>query len=101
MDTGAGDLFGPTVGHLNAALFAAGVRPEQISDVLLTHIHADHSGGLMSGQALAFPNATVHVAKRESDFWLDPATSSGRPISTKRAPEKPTKKSIPTSKRAN
>ena len=77
VDTGAGDLFGPTVGHLNAALFAAGVRPEQISDVLLTHIHADHSGGLMSGQALAFPNATVHVAKRESDFWLDPANFVG------------------------
>lgn len=73
VDTGAGDLFGPTVGTLTASLVAAGVRPEQISDVLLTHIHADHSGGLMNGKALAFPNATVHVAKRESDFWLNPA----------------------------
>ena len=73
VDTGAGDLFGPSVGFLNASLSAAGVRPEQISDVLLTHIHADHSGGLMNGKALAFPNATIHVAKRETDFWLNPA----------------------------
>lgn len=73
VDTGAGDLFGPTVGILARSLQNAGVRPEQISDVLLTHIHADHSGGLMNGQALAFPNALLHVSKREADFWLTPA----------------------------
>ena len=77
VDTGAGDLFDSTVGYLNAALFAAGVRPEQISDVLLTHIHADHSGGLINGKARAFPNATLHVAKRETDFWLNPANFVG------------------------
>lgn len=72
VDTGAGDLYGSTVGSLAGSLRSAGVRPEQISDVLLTHIHADHSGGLMNGRALAFPNAVVHVSKREADFWLNP-----------------------------
>ena len=72
IDTGTGDLFGPTVGTLSRSLAAAGYRPEQISDVLLTHIHADHSGGLMNGKALTFPNAVVHVAKREADYWLNP-----------------------------
>lgn len=72
VDTGSGELYGPTLGYLPNSLHAAGVRPEQITDVLITHIHTDHSGGLMNYQALAFPNAAIHIAKREVEFWLNP-----------------------------
>ncbi|MFL5346232.1 MAG: MBL fold metallo-hydrolase [Hyalangium sp.] len=70
VDTGAGNLFGPTLGKLQANLKAAGYQPEQIDAVLITHLHPDHQGGLMAGDKLAFPNATVHMAKAEADYWL-------------------------------
>ena len=72
IDTGAGELLGPTLNKLPLSLRAAGYLPSQITDILLTHVHADHSGGLMDGERLRFPNATVHVEKRELSFWLSP-----------------------------
>ncbi|XUK76305.1 hypothetical protein ABMA09_25865 (plasmid) [Erwinia rhapontici] len=45
VDAGAGDLFGHNGGHLLENLAAAGYPAETINAVLLTHIHADHSGG--------------------------------------------------------
>ena len=44
------------------ALAALGYRPEQVTKILLTHRHADHSGELRS-----FPNAKVYVSKDEMD----------------------------------
>ncbi|WP_218779860.1 MBL fold metallo-hydrolase [Hymenobacter crusticola] len=74
VDTGTGDLLGPTLGHLPATLQAAGYRAEQITDILITHIHTDHTGGLMAGSQRVFPNATVHVSQAELDFWLSEAS---------------------------
>ncbi|WJN61744.1 MBL fold metallo-hydrolase [Pseudomonas sp. SO81] len=73
VDTGAGELFGAVGGKLHESLAAAGFRPEQISDVLITHIHTDHSGGLARGGRMQFPNATVHVGQADVDFFLDQA----------------------------
>ncbi|MBN6152203.1 MBL fold metallo-hydrolase [Xanthomonas sp. AmX2] len=71
VDTGAGELFGPVGGKLPASLEAAGYKPEQITDILITHIHTDHSGGLVRAERMFFPNATVHVAKEDVDYFLD------------------------------
>lgn len=65
VDTGAGELFGQGSGGLVANLRAAGYAPEAIDVILLTHIHGDHSGGLSIGGGRVFPNATVHVDRRD------------------------------------
>jgi len=79
VDTGAGDLLGPKVNKLTFSLKAVGVSPEQITDVLLTHIHPDHSGGLSVGGRKVFPNAVVHVDKKELDFWTDKSVGEKLP----------------------
>lgn len=76
VDTGAGELFGHNGGHLLTNLAAAGYPAASIDAVLLTHIHADHSGGVMRAGKPAFPNAEVYVDKRDVDFWLNPANVS-------------------------
>jgi glyoxylase-like metal-dependent hydrolase (beta-lactamase superfamily II) len=77
VDTGSGELFGPgNGGKLLSSLAAAGYRPEQITDILITHVHTDHSGGLVEGQRIVFANATVHVGKPDVDFFLNPANSA-------------------------
>jgi glyoxylase-like metal-dependent hydrolase (beta-lactamase superfamily II) len=76
-----------------------GHKPEDITDVVLTHLHADHCGGCVrnntdkTGFELVFPNATYHVSRaqwewalknnlREADAFLEenilPIGQSGR-----------------------
>ncbi|WP_454060412.1 MBL fold metallo-hydrolase [Elizabethkingia ursingii] len=71
IDTGAGELFGNAGGKLVQSLKQAAVAPEEITDILLTHIHADHSGGLVMSGKVIFPNAVIHVNKAETNFWLN------------------------------
>ncbi|EKO37885.1 MAG: Zn-dependent hydrolase, glyoxylase [Solidesulfovibrio magneticus str. Maddingley MBC34] len=73
VDAGTGALLGPALDKLPESLAAAGFMPGEITDILLTHIHADHSGGLSMQGRRVFPNATVHVSRAEKAFWLDPA----------------------------
>jgi len=73
IDTGSGKFFGPTLGNVLENLEASGYRPDQVDDVLITHMHPDHVGGLLADGHMAFPNATVWVNKKDADYWLDPA----------------------------
>jgi glyoxylase-like metal-dependent hydrolase (beta-lactamase superfamily II) len=83
IDTGAAGLFGPTLGNLAANLKAAGYQPEQVDEVYITHMHADHVGGLMAGDKLVFPNAVVRADKRDADFWLSQANLDKAPADAK------------------
>ncbi|HVK53911.1 MAG TPA: MBL fold metallo-hydrolase [Burkholderiales bacterium] len=83
IDTGASTLFGPTLGKLLANLRASGYQPEQIDEIYITHMHADHVGGLMTNGQIAFPNAIVRANKHESDFWLSQANMDKAPAEAK------------------
>ncbi len=83
VDTGAGELLGPKLDKLPDSLRSVGVQPEQITDILLTHIHPDHSGGLTVGGRRIFPNATVHVNKLELDYWTNTSLGEKAPEPTK------------------
>jgi glyoxylase-like metal-dependent hydrolase (beta-lactamase superfamily II) len=74
IDTGAGAL-GPDTGRLPENLQACGFTPEQIDVVILSHLHPDHIGGLMTkGRKPRFPNAEVVVSNIEYDFWTSAGT---------------------------
>jgi glyoxylase-like metal-dependent hydrolase (beta-lactamase superfamily II) len=64
-------------GMLPQRLAEIGMRPDQISDVLITHLHADHVGGSFDPVTgnLLFPNATYHISEPEIAFWKDPDLS--------------------------
>ncbi len=83
IDTGAGNLFGPTLGGLVANLKAAGYQPEQVDEIYITHMHPDHVGGLVAGDKPAFPNAVVRADRRDPEFWLAQATLDAAPESDK------------------
>ncbi len=83
IDTGAAGLFGPTLGNLLVNLKAAGYQPEQVDEVYITHMHPDHVGGLMAGDKLAFPNATVRADRHDADFWLSQANLDAAPKDAK------------------
>lgn len=71
VDTGCGQNFGPLGGRLLTSLASAGVRPEQITAVILTHAHGDHFGGLVNPETgrPTFANATHFMSRREHAFW--------------------------------
>jgi glyoxylase-like metal-dependent hydrolase (beta-lactamase superfamily II) len=73
IDTGAGNLYGKDGGGLVGAMRAAGYDPAQVDDIVLTHLHEDHVGGLMLDGRPVFAKAVVHVSRKDADFWLNSA----------------------------
>ena len=76
VDAGLGIEFPdfPTAGRLAMRLKAAGIDPASVTDVVLTHMHMDHVGGLL-GDGLRrhlSPDLRVHVAAAEAEFWESP-----------------------------
>jgi glyoxylase-like metal-dependent hydrolase (beta-lactamase superfamily II) len=89
VDTGAGNDKDrpkvPSMNHLNVPfldrLQAAGVRPDEVDLVLLTHLHVDHVGWntrKVDGRwVLTFPNARYIFSARERAYFAALAASDG------------------------
>lgn len=89
IDTGAGALFGPTLGRLQANLKAAGYTPEQVDEIYITHLHGDHVGGIVASGAAAFPNAVIRADKDDAAHWLSKEKLEAAPADQKGSFEGP------------
>lgn len=73
IDTGTGGSLSSTNGFLLRNLAAAGLKPQEVNAVLLTHMHPDHSAGLTNVETGKpfFPNAELVMHEAEPRYWLD------------------------------
>src|SRR5262245_5903375 len=81
IDVGIGMEFPdlPRAGKLAQRLKAAGIDLASVTDVVLTHMHMDHCGGLLADgvKARLRPDLRVHVAAAEAEVWAAPDFSPG------------------------
>src|SRR5262245_23310871 len=63
-------------GQLTRRLEAAGLGLESLTDVVLTHMHQDHIGGLLGLRGRLRPDLRIHVAAAEAEFWAGAADLS-------------------------
>lgn len=79
-DTGNGEngfVPRPAGGWLARELGPAGIKPEDIDIVVLSHGHPDHVGGLIEGGKPLFPNARYVIGAIEYDFWAPEGKHTG------------------------
>ena len=57
----------PIIRSPSKAIRDFGINPEKISDVIITHLHYDHAGGLNE-----FPNAKFHLQEMEMSYATGP-----------------------------
>jgi len=59
------------VGRTIMNLAAAGVQPNDIDIVLMSHLHPDHTNGIRAADnSMAFPNAEIMVPAKDWAFWM-------------------------------
>lgn len=78
VDAGVGSspVFPMTGGGFRSSLIALGVKVDDVTDVLLTHLHMDHIGWVTQNGKPYFPNATIRVDKRDWEHFV----TSGREL---------------------
>jgi len=74
IDSGCGSNFGKDSGWLIQNLANAGIKATEITDVVISHAHPDHIGGLTDQDGeVVFPNAAIYLYRTEHDFWMSPS----------------------------
>ncbi len=77
IDTGTAGQITDTAGSLIANLAAAGVPPDRIDTILISHFHPDHIDGLKTKDgAKVFRHAEIWVPEPEWSFWMDDGNQS-------------------------
>ena len=66
---GPGRLMGITGGAMLDNLAALGVAPDEVTDVVFTHLHVDHIGWATQNGAPVFSNATYRCAQADWDHF--------------------------------
>ena len=74
-DAGNGAAHG---GKMLERLRAAGIAPEQIDYIFVTHFHGDHIGGLAADGKPLFANAQLYVPDAEYAAWAAMSSDGGR-----------------------
>ena len=70
IDTGCGNPFGPTTGALRFHLTRLGADTRDIDTVVITHLHPDHIGGLITNAGTSWlPKARFVMHQDERAFW--------------------------------
>jgi len=57
-----------------------GINKESITDVIITHFHPDHIGGIFSDKELNYPNAKFHVHENEWNYWTSSKSDNENPL---------------------
>jgi glyoxylase-like metal-dependent hydrolase (beta-lactamase superfamily II) len=71
LEAGAGQTMGPQGGRIFGNLAAAGLKPEDIDVVVVSHTHPDHVGNLRTADGgKAFPRAAVFAPRADWDFFV-------------------------------
>ena len=69
-DVGSGPNFMPSAGKILDNIDAAGIAPEDVTDVVFTHAHPDHIWGLLDDfDEFVFPDANYYINQVEWDYW--------------------------------
>lgn len=74
LDTGLGFLNSDGKMQLHANLETNGISPNDVTKVLMSHLHKDHASGISlpnDHEQLSFPNATYYVQEREMEYALE------------------------------
>jgi len=80
IDTGSGVMLSPSTGKLIENLQNLGINPHEITDIVFTHAHPDHIGGVVDKEGmLIFQNAQYYISETEYKFWMseEPDFSKG------------------------
>lgn len=93
IDTGIGDKFAPKINRIyrvenavmpDEAVRSAGVDPDSVTDVILTHLHFDHGGGATRKDGTpVFGQARYHVQRSQFEWARNPSPkdrASFRPL---------------------
>ncbi len=85
IDTGLGFSNEDGTLHIHQNLLNNGINPLEVTKVLISHLHKDHSGGIskedkiLKQKFISFPNATYYVNKNEFNYAMQTGAPSYTP----------------------